>query len=276
MRPSDIITCVAALFWATAPLAETPQRVVSLNLCTDQMAMALAAPGQLVSVSRLAADPRSSAMAAQARDFAANDGSAEAVVRLRPDMVLAGTWTTRATTDLLVALGYRVERFAPANSLAEARANILRMGALLGREDSAAQMIAAFDDRLDRLRATPGPAPRTVLYYALGNTAGPDSLPGDIMAAAGLDNIATGLGIAFYGALPLETLVLAAPDLVLVGSPYAGHARATELLDHPALDRNGALRVIGTGRDWTCETPALLEAVASLVALRRDWEETAK
>ena len=40
--------------------------------------------------------------------------------------------------------------------------------------------------------------------------------------------------------------------------------------------RNGALRVIGTGRDWTCETPALLEAVASLVALRRDWEETAR
>ena len=40
-----------------------PRRVVSINLCTDQLAMMLAAPGQLVSVSQLAGDPHSSAMA---------------------------------------------------------------------------------------------------------------------------------------------------------------------------------------------------------------------
>ena len=36
--------------------AEQPQRVVSMNLCTDQLAMLIARPGQLHSVSHLASD----------------------------------------------------------------------------------------------------------------------------------------------------------------------------------------------------------------------------
>ena len=53
------------LLLAAAPAAaqEAPARVVSMNLCTDQLAMLLAAPGQLLSVSKLARDPMSSAMA---------------------------------------------------------------------------------------------------------------------------------------------------------------------------------------------------------------------
>ena len=46
-----------------AAAASVPRRVVSMNLCTDQMAMLVAAPGQLFSVSFLAADPVSSVLA---------------------------------------------------------------------------------------------------------------------------------------------------------------------------------------------------------------------
>ena len=46
--------------------AQPPQRVVSMNLCTDQLAMMLAGPGQLISVSHLGHDPAVSPMAAQA------------------------------------------------------------------------------------------------------------------------------------------------------------------------------------------------------------------
>mgnify|MGYP006999250795 CR=1 FL=1 len=51
---------------ALPPPATPPARVVSMNLCTDQLAMALAAPGQLISVSYIARDPRASAMAEEA------------------------------------------------------------------------------------------------------------------------------------------------------------------------------------------------------------------
>ena len=52
---------------AEPPAASAPERVVSIDPCTDQLALMLAAPGQLVSVRHLATDPRSSAMAEEAR-----------------------------------------------------------------------------------------------------------------------------------------------------------------------------------------------------------------
>ncbi|WP_417719913.1 ABC transporter substrate-binding protein [Salipiger sp.] len=268
MRPSRLITLAAALLAGAAAWGGAPQRVVSLNVCTDQLAFLLAAPGQLISVSPLAHDPRTSALAAEMADLPRNDGSAEAVVLRRPDLVLAGSWTTRATVQLLDRLGYRVETFAPVTSLDTARANMLRMGELLGREAEARAMVADFDTRRAALTAPAGRRPRAVYYMPYGTTAGADSLTGDLLNAAGLDNLAPP-----SGHLSMEELVLSDPDLILVGRPYAGHARATEYASHPALQATGALREVADGTSWTCETPKLLEALATLRAIRDEVTE---
>ncbi|MCB1334640.1 MAG: ABC transporter substrate-binding protein [Roseivivax sp.] len=256
---------------ATCGAAQTPQRVVSLNVCTDQLALLLS-PETLVSVSRLARDPRTSAMAETAAAVPANSGAAEEVVLLAPDLVLAGTYTTRGTVELLQSLGYPVALFAPIDSLDDARANIRQMGDLLGRPERAEAVIAAFDARLASLRDTPARRPRVALYYAFGSTAGRNTLPGDILDAAGMDNIAEARGLPYGGTLPLESLILDDPDLILIGRPYAGHARATELLEHPALRGSGKLHVIEGGQDWVCELPQLLDAVAEMRTLRQTWE----
>lgn len=267
---------VASLTGPASPgRAETPDRVVSLNLCTDQMAMLLAAPGQLVSVSQLASDPRSSAYAEMARDLPHNRGSAEEIVLIDPDLVLAGTWTTRATVQMLERLGYRVEIFAPVTTLDEARANIARMGALLGRAEQADALLQDFDARRAALETTPeANSPRALIYQARGYVAGANSLSGNLLTAAGLTNIATERGLDFGGAMPLEALVMADPDLILIGAPYGGHANATELLSHPALAKSGKLHILPEGAPMTCETPRLLDALESLVTLRQTWETT--
>ncbi|WP_425099181.1 ABC transporter substrate-binding protein [Tropicibacter sp. S64] len=275
MARSDLRAWVAAALVAvTSPAsADTPQRVVSLNVCTDQTLLLLGNPAQIASLSSLSVDPRSSVYADKAQAFPRNDGSAESVVLDQPDLVLAGRYTTRATVEMLERLGIRVEVFDPADSLAMARSNIARMGDLLGPDAKArAQtLLADFDSRLAALRATPGPHPRVALYYALGNTAGTNTLGGDLLAAAGLENIAADLGMPFGGALPLEALILADPDLILTGQPYASPARATDLLMHPVLQRSGKLRGLNEGANWLCGTPALLDAVADLVQIRLDW-----
>ena len=43
-----------------APAAAAPQRIVSMNLCTDQMALLLAGPERIVSISFLGPDPAES------------------------------------------------------------------------------------------------------------------------------------------------------------------------------------------------------------------------
>ena len=100
-----------------------PARVVSINLCTDQLAMMLADPGQLVAVSHLARDPRSSTMVAQAMAYPITYGRAEEVFLKAPDLVLAGTYTTQATVDLLQGLGVEVALLAPPSSPCPAMAS---------------------------------------------------------------------------------------------------------------------------------------------------------
>ena len=65
MRPLRALVLGLAL--VAGPLgAQTPDaplRVVSMNLCTDQFALMLAAPEQLISVSYVSADPVTSPLA---------------------------------------------------------------------------------------------------------------------------------------------------------------------------------------------------------------------
>ena len=140
--------------------------------------MLLAAPGQLVAVSHLAADPMSSAMAVQARGYRATRGQAEEVFLLRPDLVLAGTYTTRATVDLLRRLGVRVVEFPPPEALADIPVQMRAVGVALGREAAGERLAAEFEAGLAALRAGGGdrPAPRQRLRPKLrparGNAAG--------------------------------------------------------------------------------------------------------
>ncbi|MDB6452895.1 ABC transporter substrate-binding protein [Falsirhodobacter sp. 20TX0035] len=243
-----------------AAAGDAPARVVSMNLCTDQLALMLAAPGQLVSVSALSQDPRASVMAAEAQALPPNHGLAEEIFLLRPDLVLAGRFSSPATLDMLRRLGLRVETFDPESTLDDIRANLRRMGEVLGRD--ATRTIAQFDADLAALPPPATPRPRAASYGANSYAEGPDSLAGQIIAAAGFTNIAAERGLSFGGTLPLEVLMLASPDLILRGAPYPGASRAEAVLDHPGLRHLAPQH--RTDRDWVCGTPRILHAITDL------------
>ncbi|MEL6792466.1 MAG: ABC transporter substrate-binding protein [Pseudomonadota bacterium] len=260
----------AALSLIPAAVVAAPERVVSMNLCTDQLAMLLAAPGQLLAVSYLAHDPRASSMAEEAKAYPANRGLAEEVFLMKPDLVIAGTFTTRATVDMLRRLDVEVVEFAPANSLDDVRARLLQMGEALGREAEAAHLIAEFDADLAAARADGGDRPRAALYYANSYTLGAGTLADSVVDAAGLANVAVELGYDGGGRLPLETLVMETPDLVVTGRDMEGTALAEENLAHPAL---AALRADAdaapvSDRNWICGTPFITAAIRRLAAAR--------
>ncbi len=245
-----------------------PARVVSMNLCSDQLAMLLAAPGQLVSVSFLAADPMSSAMAAEARGYRLNHGQAEEVFLMRPDLVLAGRYTARAAVDLLRRLGVKVVTVDAPATLDAVPDTMRAVGAALGRSPQAEGMATDFTARLAALRAHPVPPRRAALYGPGGFTSGSGTMADDILRAAGLTNVAAAAGLSGYAVLPLEKLVMAAPQEVIVSATYPGTSRPEEVLQHPALKalaaRIGPPRQTGPG--WDCGTPKLLDAIAGLEA----------
>ena len=264
-----------ALFGVVNGAFAGPSRVVSMNLCTDQLAMLLAAPGQLASVSYIARDTRASAMADQAVAYPINHGKAEEIYLLKPDLVLAGAYSTRATTDMLQRLGVPVVVFQPADSLEDVRDRILQMGEALGREDAARDLLADYDAQLAALRIADGPRPRSALYAANSYTSGPQSLAGQILEAAGLDNIAVDLGYARSGRMPLEVLAMAAPDLLVGTTAYPRASRSEDNLAHPVVQQLAARSGAGQMRDadWVCGTPHVLRAVQNLVEERRRFIE---
>lgn len=250
-----------------AMAGEAPKRVVSMNVCTDQLAMLVAGEGQLLSVSYLARDPATSVLAGQAARYPVNHGLAEEVFLMHPDLVVAGTYTTRTTVDLLRRLGIRVEEFAPESSIQDIRANLGRMGEILGRRERAAELIAELDRGLAEIAAA-RPQHRTVaLYYANSYTSGRGTLVDAIVEAAGLVNIADSMGLTGTVELPLELLVLARPDLVVDDAEgYAAPALAQENFVHPAYKAviSRATHVAVPSPYTICGAPFTLEAARIL------------
>jgi iron complex transport system substrate-binding protein len=271
-----IALLVWAVLWGGPGLAQgapdVPGRVVSMNLCTDQLAMLVAAPGQLHSVSNLALDPRSSAMAEEARGYAINRGLAEEIYLMQPDLVIAGSFTTRATVDMLRRLDIPVTVFEQAHDLGEVRERIRQMGEVLGQEDRAGAIIADYDARLAALQREVAARPDAALYHANGYTSGDRTLAGQILIAAGFANAAAKAGYSSGGVLPLEVLAMLAPDALITSRPRPGGSRAEEILDHPVVRalRRERSRGSFTDRDWICGTPYVLRAIEDLGALRRD------
>ncbi|MBI1385166.1 MAG: ABC transporter substrate-binding protein [Rhizobiales bacterium] len=268
----------------TGPVhAEPPRRVVSMNLCTDQLAMLLAAPGQLHSVSYLASRADTSVLAAEARAFVPNHGLAEEIFLMQPDLIIAGTFTTRATVEMLKRLGFPVEEFAPANSFADIRSNILRMGEVLGRQAAARALIGGFDRELATLTEEAGQGqagrkpvrPIAALYYANSYTSGNNTLAAEVVDHAQLDNLGSGLGLKGTVTLPLELLVMNGPDLVVTGRRFGREGtQATVALEHPALEAvaSRTTSAVVTDKYWVCGLPFTLHAVRRLVEAARSLD----
>lgn len=250
-----------------------PRRVVSMNVCTDQLAMLVADEGQLASVSHMASQPDFSVLWQRAGGLTVNHGHAEEVYLMRPDLVLAGAYSTRVTIDLLRRLGIRVETFAPASSLDDIRKDIETMGRLLGQSPRAQSMVAAFDREVAALRASHGDRrPLAALYYANSYTSGRGTLAAEIVELAGLDNLGTRIGLSGTARLPLESLIMHAPEIIVTGQRYGNDkAQATSVLDHPALTRGGRSldAIVIADHDWICGLPFTIGAARRLAASAR-------
>ena len=272
MRPLRALVVGFALVAGPLGAQDPPQRVVSMNLCTDQFALMLAAPGQLVSVSYISADPVTSPLADLAAAYPLNHGSAEEIYLLAPDLVLADPWTDPAALAMLRRLGIRVEQVEGVRALSDIPDRLRRFGDLLGRQDAAKALIDQFESDLATLTA-PQDGPRAVIYFPNGYSLGEGSLSHEILTRAGFRNIATELTPSATGQIALELLVLAAPDLIIRDRPYPGASRAEELMHHPAL---AALIAAGAGHesgpDWACGTPRVIAALRALVEMRQRIE----
>jgi len=249
-------------------------RIVSLNLCTDQLLMLLADRTRIASITHLAFDPGTSAMAAQATGLTANHGFAEEILPLDPDLVLAGAFSARPTVFLLRRLGYRVVEIPVASDFDDIRANIRTLAAAIGARHRGEALIKNFDQQLEHATAgilTSDGSPVGALHWANSYSSGAHTLADAVVQFSGFRNLASELGISGPAQLPLERLIASDPDILIIGRVRDGAALAHETLRHPAMRRTFDKRKKVSIPDnlWVCGTPFVAEAVRRLSIARR-------
>lgn len=255
-----------------------PRRIVSLNLCADELVLRLAPKGHVLSVTSLATDKVSSTVTAEAAGIPINRGLAEEVVPLGPDLVIAGAFTTRNTVALLQRFGIPVLELGIPRTLDEAYEQIRAVAGRLGVPEKGEALVAEIEAAIAAAPPPPHPMPRAVVMRPNGFTVGRDTLADDLMRRAGLDNVAARLSPDKLGQLSLEEIVTSRPEVLVVDDePDAPPSLARELMQHPALAEamaHGRLAPVPT-RLWACVGPQLIEAFARLSRAAHGAEPTA-
>lgn len=232
--------------------------------------MTLADPDQILGLSPFSRDPSQSWGAAKATQFRRLSGEAEDVLVLKPDIVVAGDYTKRATRELLKDKGLRVEEFSFARSLDDVKDQLRRMGGLVHHADRAEEEIARLDAAIANARTAAAHKPYRILALSRrGWVTGGDSLANSLLDTVGLQNAASELGFEHGGFASLETIVSLKADLLLV-SDNGNIARdeGEAVLLHPALAKfyPPSKRIALPDRLTVCGGPMLVEALHRLTA----------
>lgn len=269
-----LVAIAIMLVPAALSAAGIPKRIVSLNLCTDELVLRLADRANIASITWLSKDRISANVVDLAADVPVNHGLAEEIIPLDPDLVVAGSFTARTAVAMLKATRFPVTEFGVAHSLADVRSGIRKMAALVGEPARGEDLVASFDRRLAEIGApVPGRRPTALVFNANGFTVGAGTLVDDIMTRAGLDNVATHMKLGNYSQLPLEIAVRSDVDILIISARRDGPpSLATALLDHPVLSKLGPkthIVVLPTNL-WSCGGPEVAEAIARLRAAARD------
>jgi iron complex transport system substrate-binding protein len=267
-RCLPLLFCVSLAPGAARALTAEPQHVMSLSMCTDELLLELLPPERIASLTYYVREPGNAHLWPQAAALAVNHGTAEEVLAAKPDLVLAGTFTTPATRRVLAGMHFALLEVPPASSFPEIRAVTRSVAHALGREAAADALIAKMDATLRELeQSKPSRDIRVAAWGEGGAIPGKGTLFDAILTAAGGINIAASGDPGPYTSFDVEQLLLARPDVI---------AYASSSIDTPGLNTDLALhplilktyrgrRITYPGALYSC---GLVQSADAALALR--------
>lgn len=202
---------------AQARPAAKPQRILSMNQCTDLLLLQLVPKSRIAGVTYLARAGADTLFPGQraAQGVAINYGTPEDIIRFRPDLILTGDFSLGVTRRLAREVGAPLVEVASARTFEDVRMNLRRVGAAVGEPARAEALVQRLDADLAAARARTRSRPDRVVVWDGGATVpGADTFADRIISAAGAVNIAARPG-GLYTGFDVERLLAAAPDALL-------------------------------------------------------------
>ncbi len=264
MRRALRIAAILAAAILPGVAAAKPQRILSMNQCTDLLVLQLAPKARIAGVTYLAKDSAKALFPGAADRVAVNYGTPEDIIKFRPDLILTGDFSLAVTRRLAREVGAPIVEVASTRTFDDVRRSLRQVGAAVGEPARAEALIQRMDADLAALAARRPARPVRVVAWDGGATVpGKDTFANRIIEAAGAVNIAAQPG-PFYTGFDVEQLLLADPDALLFGGDGRPLLQNDEA-SHPAIRRRFAGRRISYSEAaFSCGLPQSARAAVNL------------
>ena len=245
-----------------------PARIASVNLCSDQLLIALAEPARIVAVGPLATDPALSFFAERARAFPPLANSAESLLRDPPNLLLMGRHDRPYLAAALQQRGVRLAVIEHWRTVEDTISGVREVAAVLGRPAAGERLSGEISSALDELRRLrPRTAGATFLILHKRGFVEATGVLADALEQAGLQMALLPGARAAGSFTSAEAILAARPDILVAPQPTGRPADLAEaLFEHRALTQAlpPARRLLVPQSYALCSgpaTPALLDHV---------------
>ncbi len=252
-----------------APGREALPRVVSINPCVDAVLMQVADPAQIAAISHYSQDERATSIPLeQARRFAATSGTAEEVVALAPDIVIAGSHVAPSTISALHRMNIPLIQIGVPESIDESSAQVRTIAAAIRQPARGEALVERIDDAVRAASASSAAPSGALIWQGGGLVPGDGTLASELLRVTGFRNLSADYGLKQWDVLPLEYMVAKPPQVLL---SVGAHDRSDRMLGHPVLA--GLKQQIAVRRYpeklLHCGGPTIIDAVGHLAQIRR-------
>jgi len=248
------------------PRAAGTGGIVSTDACADAMLVELAPWDRIAAISRESSVSAATSVPPDiARHFPVTNGTADVIAR-RPDLVVISAATPASVRETYRRARLRVLVLDRPRSVAGSEAQIMQLADALDLHARGIAMVR----RIEIALAAASPAladtarPSALLYLAGNLVAGDGSLLDELLRRTGFRNAAGSYGLRGSGTLPIQAIIDAPPDVILMPSPK----------DRPSALRADVLQyrtqlALFPSVLEHCGGPVIGRAAATLAAIRR-------
>jgi len=257
-----------------------PMRIVSMNPCADAILRDIAAPEQIAAISHYSHDPRAASVPQSwARLYPIVRDSAEDVIAMRPDLVIASIYVSAQTSMALERLGIRLVKADVPNTIAQSQVQVGTIARLIGREAQGRALVARISAAVERASmAATRDAPSALVWQEGGLVLGTGTLTDELLVRTGFRNASAAMGIEQWGVASLEDILLRPPTIIMTSKSgmtvnAAGHA-SSKRLSHPVLRKVKSDQLMLADLPASmlhCGGPSIIDAAGRLHDIRQQW-----
>lgn len=245
--------------------------IVSTNLVTDRLLVEMCERTRIRAVSRAAAERKRDGYRYAGLDTVDGFGPVEAILVLKPDLVLMNSFGAPGAAERLRNAGVQVFDLGQLRGMQSLIHTASSLGELLGEAERAQRFVGSFETRMREVSAPLAAQRRkTGLFLSI---LGPDLQAGtrgtsyhDIMLAAGLTDVAE-RDYQGWPALSAEQVLALAPEIIVTREGAADRVCKYPGMEHLRSCREGGAIVELPGELLDEPGPAMLDAAEMLFAM---------